>query len=173
MRYIGLQFFSWFCGKSLPLWVRVITALQWDEDIWSFSNAELNEAVMTFSRWDQNTLRNSTVIPSLPGAAPIVSHLFQAVKYFAIRKDPLTTISLLLWYAKNASVFHELIYFFSDMFTPLTFFLYNSAKWLIWTKRMSFWSETDCPLAFILFLFLVQFIILAFALDFSILRLVS
>lgn len=58
-----------------------------------------------------------------------ISHLFQAIKYFNFRKDPFTTLSLLLWYAKNTSVFRDQIFFFPDMFTPLTFFLYN----LQWT----------------------------------------
>ena len=67
---MGRQFISLSLAKSFPLCFRVITAFLCDEDKFPFSNAELNDQVKSLLMRAQNIFKNSTVIPSHPGAEP-------------------------------------------------------------------------------------------------------
>ena len=67
---MGRQFFRLSLAKSFPLCIKVITAFLCDEDQFPFSNAELNDKVKSLLMRSQNIFKNSTVIPSHPGAEP-------------------------------------------------------------------------------------------------------
>ena len=67
---MGRQFFRLSLAKSFHLCIKVITAFLCDEDKFPFSNAELNDKVKSLLMRAQNIFKNSTVIPSHPGAEP-------------------------------------------------------------------------------------------------------